>query len=87
MPETIEISTKMIALLTAIIAFISAIVAFRKNREKAQSTLDAAKKRSAASPIWDAIEIFLFIGVFMFAPFLLMILMKWLISVYNSIKI
>jgi hypothetical protein len=87
MPETIEISTKLIALITAIIAFISTIIAFRKKKNDGSDNTSPTKmKKGIDADVW---EMFRFFAGFIAFGFLLLgtlIGFKWLLLVFASIK-
>lgn len=54
MPDKIEISTKLIALLTAIIVLISAVLTFRKKKDSDQTTLQNAQNTKRPE-IWNLV--------------------------------
>ena len=86
MPDTIEISTKLIALITAIIALLTAIIAFRWRTNGSPQIVQKDKTKSIDAGIW---EMFRFFAGFVALGFLFMVTLvgfKWFIKLFESIK-
>lgn len=86
MPDTIEISTKLIALITAVIALVSALIALRRKNDSTQNTLIKDKTKNLDATVW---EMFRFFAAFIALGFLFfgaIIGFRWMILVFSSIK-
>jgi uncharacterized membrane protein YphA (DoxX/SURF4 family) len=84
MPGTIEVSTKLIALITAVITLIAALIAFRKNKTNVQQQEKVYK--GADSAVWEMVRFFAGFLTLMLLFLLFMIGMRWGITVFSSIK-
>ena len=84
MPEKIEVSTKLIALITAVITLIAALIAFRKNKNNIEPQEKVYK--GVDSAVWEMVRFFAGFMALMLLFLLFAIGIKWGITIFSSIK-